>query len=342
MQAPIRVGVVGLAHDTIWQSIRQALEVPGVTFIAAAEANENLLARFVEETHCETGHFFFEAREMFENVPLDAVLCGTPTGWHVEVAELCAVHKVALLLEKPMALSLDQSDLITTAVQRSSIPFMVHFPELWRPAVREASRLAKEGAIGSLWQVRYRVGHANPHDIGYSPEFLEWFLDPDLNPSGAFLDLCSYGAQLSVWLLGRPQSVVAVAATLSKDGLDVYDNGLLVLKYGHAFGIAEGSWTQTTEIPPFGPFFAGSKGSIAVLGENIQLFSSEFPDGKMWTPDLPQPPYRNGVEYFFHHLRTDRYIEAPWNLLTSRDAQEVLEAGLRSIETGIECPLPVR
>jgi predicted dehydrogenase len=313
-----------------------------VTFVAVADANESLLARFVEETGCDSNVLFFEARDMFENVKLDAVLGCLATGDHVHLTELCAYHKVALFVEKPMALSLDQSDLITTAIQRSSIPFMLHFSELWHPAVREAGRLAKEGTIGTLWHARYRIGHAGPRHIRCSAEFLEWLLDSDSNPSGAFLDLCCYGAQLSVWLLGRPQSAVAVASTLSKGDHDVYDNGILILKYGHAFGVAEGSWTQTTGVPPSGPFFAGSKGSIAVIGDAIQLINEEFPDGKTWIPDPPQPPNRNGVEYFLHHVRTDRYIEAPWNLLTSRDAQETLEAGLRSIQTGIECPLPVR
>lgn len=342
MEAPIRVCVIGLVHDSVWTNIRSALKLSYVKFVGVADPDDDLRERFQKETGCADDALFMDPTEMLEAVETDAILSGVPNDEHAPLTEFCARHHLGLFLERPMASSLDQADLMMTAVQRSQIPFMVHFPSLWNPAVHEAARLVKSGAIGHLYQVRFSVGHRPPDEMGASRMFMNWLYDPDRNGAGAFLHLCSEGAQLCAWLLGKPMSALGVAATLSRRDLRVYDNGILIMKYMDAFAIAEGSWTEGGSLPGHGPFFKGTQGAIAVIGENVQLMNDEHPDGRLLTPEPMPAGHANGVEYFFWNLLNDRWVEAPCNLSTSRDAQEILEAGLRSVETGVECPLPVR
>ena len=58
------------------------------------------------------------------------------------------------------------------------------------------------------------------------------------------MDYCCYGADMASYWLGRPKSVVGIAARLEKDYIDVDDNAIILMKYPGAFGIAEASWTQ--------------------------------------------------------------------------------------------------
>jgi len=147
---------------------------------------------------------------------------------------------------------------------------------------------------------------------------------------------------LSAWLLGKPESVVGVGANFVKKDLDVYDTGVLVMKYRSALSLCEGSWTDVGGIAPQGPAFTGSRGSIVIQGDSLLLVEPENPDGRRWTPEASEAQGPHGVAYFLSRLANGRSIDAPFGLTTSRDAQEILEAGFRSNQTGMECPLPVR
>lgn len=342
MAGAIRVAVIGLVHEHIWTAVKQACELPYVELVAAADPNPESLARFHGETGCRADALYAEPKDLLEAETFHAVISGLLPVEHVALTELCAERGVALLVEKPMATTLDDMDKIVTAVQRTGIPFMVDFPLLWSAAIREAVRRARDGEIGDVYEARYRVSHPRGGTANGSAEYAKWLYSPTHNSTGAFLDLCCYGAQITSWLLGAPMSVMGTGGILTNDELDVYDNAILIAKYPHAFAISEATWSSFGAQTPATLELHGADGILTVTGRMLVRYTSQHTVGvPLELDELPEGS-RNGVEHFCNSLRLDEPFADPFTLTITRRAQEIVEAGRRSIETGLECPLPVR
>jgi predicted dehydrogenase len=139
--------------------------------------------------------------------------------------------------------------------------------------------------------------------------------------------------------LGLPQQVTGFRSVFIKDYPLPDDNAMVMMKYAHAFGVAEASWTQTVGYATNNPVAYGTGGSLAVAGDKVILQTP----GKVETiePAALQSPRSNGPEYFIHCLESGEPIEGFCSMQVSRDAQEILEAGKRAADTGQTMNLPL-
>jgi len=96
-----------------------------------------------------------------------------------------------------------------------------------------------------------------------------------------------------------------------------------------------------SNVPP-GPYTMayGTEGICAMLGGKVVIHRPGQPAEEI-TPEPLANPLRNGPEYFMHCLVTGEPIKGCCSAATSRDAQEILEAGLRSADTGRHVQLPI-
>lgn len=91
---------------------------------------------------------WFASAEELLLAGVDAVVVCVPHDLHLPVALAAAEHGAHVLLEKPIANTLDEADAILTACERAGVRLMVGFVHRFRTEVLEASRLLREGAIG--------------------------------------------------------------------------------------------------------------------------------------------------------------------------------------------------
>jgi predicted dehydrogenase len=148
-----------------------------------------------------------------------------------------------------MALTLEQVERIVNAVERASVPFTMAWQMRVDPQNREMKRLLHDGTFGKIFMVRRRHG-LSTH---VWPNFEQtWHVKPALN-RGMWADDAAHAIDFLLWLLGKPQSVMAEIDTLHNPKVPD-DNGIAVFKYASGT-IAEvcGSFTclageNTTEI----------------------------------------------------------------------------------------------
>lgn len=204
--------------------------------------------------------------------------------------------------------------------------------------MQHALKMAADGAIGDIWQVRYRAAHAGPRELGCSEYFCEWLYDPKRNGrGGAFMDYCCYGALLARTVLGMPQQVSAVAQRLVKTDIGVEDNGMLIMNYPHAIAVSEGSWTQIGKLSAYMTMIYGTTGTLMLeprVGGRLLMATEEQPEGI--SIDVPTlPPHRaSATAHFVHCIRTGEASLAMCDPVLGRDAQAILECGLDAAATG--------
>jgi predicted dehydrogenase len=340
--AKLRVGVVGLIHDHVWTNLTQLQESPYGDLIAAADTNQVLLDKVQAEYNCQ--QIFDSFHTMLEEVPLDAIYVYLDNAGSVEVVKSAAEKGIHAMVEKPMAATLGGADQMLSAARVHDTYLMVNWPFAWRSGVVKALELAKSGLIGDLFSVKYRAAHAGPKEYGCTPFFYNWLYDQSKNGAGAIIDYCCYGAVLARYLLGQPNRVFGMAERLQKDYTLVDDNAVIVMQWPHAVAISEASWTQIGDMTSYETLIYGREGTLKVeRGQNGTLWHAtrENPDGVEL--EVSPIPYENTTasNYFLNRIMEGEPIQGLCNPNISRDAQEILEAGLLSSIKGKRMTLPL-
>jgi predicted dehydrogenase len=156
-----------------------------------------------------------------------------------------------VLLQKPMALTLEDCDAIIAAVHQYGIKFSMCYQMRADPINQKMKALIDEGAVGKIAIVRRR------HAINglLNPSFARpgnWHIDPVQN-MGMFMDDASHAADWFYWMLGKPVSVIAEIDNVVTD-VAPDDNGVAVFRFANKeMGILLNSSTMlaaeaTTEI----------------------------------------------------------------------------------------------
>jgi predicted dehydrogenase len=126
---PIRVATIGVGHlGRHHARILSALD--GVRFVAAVDT---IAARAEEAATAVGGRALTDYREVLNEV--DAVTIAAPTDVHHEIAVPFLERGVAVLVEKPMARSMAEADLMLAAARASGAVFGVGHTERYNPAV---------------------------------------------------------------------------------------------------------------------------------------------------------------------------------------------------------------
>lgn len=340
MNNPLRIGILGLTHDHIWDHLPDAHTNPDTRLVAVADSHQALLGRAEAEYHCRP---YSNPETMLDSEELDAVYIYSDNAAGPELTEMATSRGLHVLIEKPMAADLAGADRMLAAAAESNVRLLVNWPFAWWPQMQHALKLAGDGAIGDIWQVRYRAAHAGPRELGCSEFFCDWLYDPRRNgPGGAFMDYCCYGALLARTVLGMPDTVSGVARRLVKQDIEVEDNGLLIMNYPNAIAVSEGSWTQIGKLSAYMTMIYGTTGTLLLEprdGGRLLLATVEEQEGvEVYVPKLPAHR-QNATAHFVNCIRTGEPSLVMCDLYICRDAQAILEGGMNSARSGTNATL---
>jgi predicted dehydrogenase len=338
MPDKLRVGVLGLSHDHIWENLKALNESSEGMLVAAADPHPELQEQ-VRSYGCE--HVFADYSELLDSVALDAVYIYADNRQGADLAVQAAARGLHIMIEKPMASTLAGADRMRGAAHAAGVQLMVNWPTAWRPHIQYALQLIDAGRIGEIFQVNYRAAHAGPRELGCSPYFSEWLYDPQRNGAGALMDYCCYGAALTCRLLGLPSRVTAVSGRLRKIDLPAEDNAVLIMQHARAISTSTASWTQSGHMSSYVPMFYGSAGTLILQNGEVWLADAAHEDGVKLDLPPPDPGQANSAAYFLGRIRSGEPISGLCSADVGLMAQEVLEAGLRSVAEGRTISLPL-
>src|ERR1700694_4687097 len=244
-EAPLRVVLAGLVHGHASGFFDQFQHRADLRIVGVAESDRQLAAQFAKRYGLEPGLFYSDLEEMLKATHPQAVLAYTNTYDHRRVVEICAQYGVPVMMEKPLAVSLEDARAIEKAARAGKIQVLVNYETTWYRSNQAAYDLVHDNAIGEIRKIVVHDGHGGPKEIGVGPEFLSWLTDPKLNGAGALFDFGCYGADLATWLMDgrRPDSVTAVTQQIKPDVYPrVDDEATIILTYPHAQVIIQASW----------------------------------------------------------------------------------------------------
>ncbi len=245
---PLRLGVVSFAHAHVRMYCRVIAGFADAEVVACWDEDSQRGQEFAAEFGLD---WLPNLDALLAREDIDAVFVASPTNRHAEHAIAAAQAGKAVLLQKPMALTLEDCDAIIAAVNASVVRFSLCYQMRCDPVNQKMKALVDAGAIGEIAVVRRR--HAIP--LLLNPDWAvpgNWHIDPAQN-MGMFMDDASHAADWLYWMLGKPVSVMAEIDNVITD-VAPDDNGVALYRFSKGeMGILLNSSTQlaaeaTTEI----------------------------------------------------------------------------------------------
>jgi predicted dehydrogenase len=332
----LRVAIAGLVHGHAQGFFGGALKRTDIQIVGVSEPDRALFDSYAKKFGLNAALYHADLEEMINATHPQAILAYTNTFDHRKVVEICAKHGVAVMMEKPLAVSAEDAHAIAGAAAAAKIPVLVNYFTTWEPSRRAVYDVARDGSIGEVRKIVAHDGHKGPKEIGVGPEFLGWLTDPKLNGGGALYDFGCYGADFATWLMNgqRPQTVTAVTLQIKPDVYpNVDDDATILLTYPKAQAILQGSWNW-----PFGRSDVevyGKTGTVFTAGrDQIEVRQAGDHETKK-VPAKPLPePTNDSLSYLRAVVLDGAKSEGPGSLEINVVVAEIMDAARESSKTG--------
>ena len=339
---PLRVGIVGLVHGHVHGFFQQSRNSPAIAIVGIAEPDRQLLSQAAGRYGFGQELLFTDLEDMLAKAHPQAVLVYTNTHDHRRVVEVCARHGVPVMMEKPLAVSLDDALAMQRAVQQNKIPVLVNYETSWYRSNHAAYDLVHEGSIGEVRKVVIHDGHRGPKEIGVEPEFFAWLSDPQLNGGGALFDFGCYGADLMTWLMDgqRPETVTAVTQRIKPEIYPMVDDeATILLTYPKAQAIVQASWNWPFDRKDMEVYGQTGYG-ITVKRDDIRVRrAGEDRDQQLRAQPVPAP-YDEELSYLRAVIQDGAKQDGLSSLDTNITVTEILDAARQSATEGKTIRLP--
>ena len=340
-EPPFRAAVVGLVHRHAEGFFEQNLRRPDLQIVGVAEQDTALASEYASRFSLDRSLMFSSLEEMLQKTHPQAALVYTNTLDHRKVVEICARRGVHVMMEKPLAVSVEDARAIAHAAQQGKIQVMVNYETTWYRSNRAAYDLVHERAMGEVRKVVVHDGHRGPKEIGVGPEFLAWLTDPRLNGAGALFDFGCYGADLMTWLMDgrRPDTVTAVTQHIKPDVYPrVDDEATIVLTYPKAQAILQASWNWPFDRKDLEVY--GQTGYvITVRRDEVRVRREGADEERVAAKPLPAP-YDDPISCLRAVVLGEAAPDGLSSLATNLIVTEILDAARQSAASGKTIRLP--
>lgn len=244
---PVLFAVARMNHDHIGFILGRVKKgSPDYRLAGIYEPDQKLVQKYSKTYNLDASLFYDNLDKMLEQAKPEAVLAFGSTFDHLSVVEACAPRGIHVMVEKPLAVSMNHATKMKALADRYKIHLLVDYETSWYPSTAKAWQLLNDSTIaGTLRKVVVHDGHEGPVEIGCSKEFLSWLTDPVLNGGGALTDFGCYGANLMTYLTNGMQPLSVTAVTRQLKPLiypKVDDDAVIIVSYPTSDCIIQASW----------------------------------------------------------------------------------------------------
>lgn len=280
--------------------------------------------------------------EMMKNEDIDVVVITTASGLHAQHTTDLAIYGKAIVVEKPMALTLEDADKMIEACDKHGVKLFIVKQNRFNLPVVKLKNAIDQGRFGKLVMGTVRIRWCRTQEYyDQDPWRGTWAYD-----GGVLCNQASHHLDLLEWIMGDVESVFAKGTTALAN-IEAEDTAIAALKFRNgALGIIE----ATTATRP-----KDLEGSISILGEHGSVEIGGFAANELKTWNFsepteedkdtvnnhsknPQNKYGFGHQAYYEHVvdcihnETAQLVDG----LQGRKSLKLINAIYESIETGNE------
>jgi predicted dehydrogenase len=334
--APLRVVVAGLTHGHADGFFTHVKDRHDIEIVAIVEPDRKIFDRYAAKFALAAHLWHADLDEALTATHPQAVLVYTNTFDHRRAVEISAKHAIPVMMEKPLAVSIEDGRAIERAAREAKIPVLVNYETTWYRSNHAAYDLVHQNALGEIRKVVVHDGHQGPAKIHVQPEFFAWLTDPKLNGAGALFDFGCYGADLMTWLMDgrRPDTVTAVTQHFQPSAYPrVDDEATVVVTYPKAQAIFQASWNWPFDRKDM-EIYGETGYVITVKRDNLRLRLPKKDDEELIAAKPVPAPVDDSISYLRAVVLDGLKPQGPSSLETNLVVTEILDAARESAMSG--------
>ncbi|MCX6135208.1 MAG: Gfo/Idh/MocA family oxidoreductase [Ignavibacteriales bacterium] len=236
----VRIAVVGMG--TIGQTVHLPIlaKIPEVEIVAVCDL-EASKAEFVSRKY-EIPRYYTDLEEMLKTEEdLDGVDICTSTFSHLDAAVASLEAKRHVLVEKPLARTLDEAVKIVNAAKKNQRKLMVGMNNRFRPDAMILKSMIQGGELGKIF-------YAKAGWLRKLKTTSPWLTKKEKSGGGVVLDLGIVMFDLAFWLMGLPEAKEVIASNYSHNTKGVEDSSVVFIKMKNGSTLTiESSWSFESE-----------------------------------------------------------------------------------------------
>jgi UDP-N-acetylglucosamine 3-dehydrogenase len=221
--AVIGVGNMGRHHARVFSGME------GVHLVAVVDKDRKRGEQVALQYKCG---YYRDYGALLKKEPLDAATIAVPTSLHTKVALRCLAHNVPVLIEKPIAPTLQSAKSIIRYSKKKRLPVCIGHIERFNPVVQRLKKLIDAGRFGKIISISTKR-------VGVYP--------PQITDVDVIIDLAVHDIDVCNYLLGRqPKRVYARAGkAMNSRQLDYAD---IFLSYADTDVILQVNWITPVKV----------------------------------------------------------------------------------------------
>ena len=340
------IGCGRIATNHVKAVVNNKLEFAAVCDVVP-EQMEALLAKHGLEKDRSIARYT-DYKKMIEEVQPELVGIATESGIHAEIALYCIDHGVNCIIEKPIAMSMEDADEIVRRSEEKHVKVAACHQNRFNIAVQEARKALEAGRFGKLSHGAIHVRwNRNQNYYDQAPWRGKWASD-----GGALMNQCIHGIDLLRWMFGdEVEEVYGSTRQQFHHYLEAEDVGMAVVKFKNgAIATIEGTTNVYPQNLEETLYIFGETGTVKIGGKstnNIDVWDfadeTEKDSANKHLEEATSNVYGNGHTSLYADMidaiKNDRkpYVDA----VAGRNALEMVLAIYKSQKDSMPVKLPL-
>ncbi|NLZ35845.1 MAG: Gfo/Idh/MocA family oxidoreductase [Clostridiales bacterium] len=181
---------------------------------------------------------YVDYKEMLEKEDIDVVTIATESGYHADIAIYCMNKGKHVLVEKPMALSIDDANKMIETAKKNNVKLSVCHQNRFNKPIQKLRTAVEEGKFGRIMNGTARIlWRRDENYYKQAPWRGTWDLD-----GGTLMNQCIHNIDLLQWMIGSEVERVYAECDTFRNNIEGEDFGAVVVRFKNgAIGIIEGS-----------------------------------------------------------------------------------------------------
>lgn len=275
-------------------------------------------------------HQYSDYHDMIDEQKPELVAIATESGKHASIALNCIKGGCNLIIEKPIALSITDADIIINAAKEKGVKVCVSHQNRFNKSIQKIRDALEKNRFGRLFYGTAHIRWCRDWEY-YSRARWRGTWEED---GGALMNQCIHNIDLLRWMMGdEVDEVVGMTDNLNHPYIEAEDFGIALVKFKNgSYGIIEG----TTDLYPRNLeetlYLFGEKGTVKAGGQSVNIIEEwRFADAL----DDPEKIIEQFTEnppnvYGFGH--TPLYADVIEAIEKDREPYVNGEAGKRALE----------
>lgn len=344
----MRYGLIGCGR--IAPNHIEAAKNCGIDIVAICDiVTDRMIETSKRSGFSENIRFYEDYMQMLAREELELVAICTESGKHASIALDCIAAKCHVIIEKPIALSLNDADAVIEAGHREGVVVCACHQNRFNKSIIKIREAVEEGRFGRLFHgaahIRWNRGKQY-----YDQDEWRGTWEQD---GGILMNQCIHNIDLLRWMMGDDiDEVFAFTDNLNHPYLETEDLGLALIKFSNgAYGLIEGTSNVYPSNLEETLYLFGEKGTVKAGGKSVNKIDEwRFGDGKDTAEEIKARYHENppNVYGFGHTPLYEDVVQAinehrePY--ITGEDGRRALELVLAiykssSLGTSVKLPL---